>query len=226
MASLHTLHVEVNGQAQLRSVQPRQHLVDFIRNELGLKGSHLGCEHGVCGACTVEVDGRIVRGCLVLAAQVDGRRVETVETPTPSKTPRTDSQWNLHDHGMTYVPIEFARQLERESANAAEKIAALVRSLNHKDATIAELRETLAVADIVLCAIRDGYVSFEYDIAEVCNGIRAVLAYQRVDSLAGANGFLDLAWGDGLRGCRGSATTAHLAAHDIVDRHEEFLTLW
>ena len=69
MASLHTLHVEVNGQAQLRSVQPRQHLVDFIRNELGLKGSHLGCEHGVCGACTVEVDGRIVRGCLTLAVQ-------------------------------------------------------------------------------------------------------------------------------------------------------------
>ena len=72
MSSLQTLHVEVNGQPQMRSVAPRQHLVDFIRNELGLKGSHLGCEHGVCGACTVEVDGRIVRGCLTLAVQTQG----------------------------------------------------------------------------------------------------------------------------------------------------------
>lgn len=79
MASLQTLQVEVNGQPQVRSVAPRQHLVDFIRNELGLKGSHLGCEHGVCGACTVEVNGRIVRGCLTLAVQAQGGKVRTIE---------------------------------------------------------------------------------------------------------------------------------------------------
>ncbi|MFY8104722.1 MAG: (2Fe-2S)-binding protein [Ramlibacter sp.] len=79
MAELHTLHVEVNGREHQRSVQPRQHLVDFVRNELGLKGSHLGCEHGVCGACTVEVDGRIVRGCLTLAVQTQGCKVRTIE---------------------------------------------------------------------------------------------------------------------------------------------------
>jgi carbon-monoxide dehydrogenase small subunit len=79
MAPLLTLHVEVNGQLQQCSVQPRQHLVDFIRNDLGLKGSHLGCEHGVCGACTVEVDGRIVRGCLTLAVQTQGCKVRTIE---------------------------------------------------------------------------------------------------------------------------------------------------
>ncbi len=79
MAPLHTLQVEVNGQDQVLSVQPRQHLVDFLRNELGLKGSHLGCEHGVCGACTVEVDGRIVRGCLTLAIQTQGCKVRTIE---------------------------------------------------------------------------------------------------------------------------------------------------
>lgn len=79
MASLHTVEIVVNGQPQQRSVQPRQHLVDFVRNELGLKGSHLGCEHGVCGACTVEVDGRIVRGCLTLAVQVQGCTVRTIE---------------------------------------------------------------------------------------------------------------------------------------------------
>jgi carbon-monoxide dehydrogenase small subunit len=69
----------VNGVAVRCRVEPRQHLVDFLRDELGLTGSHTGCEHGVCGACTVRVDGQIVRGCLMLAVQADGCRVETVE---------------------------------------------------------------------------------------------------------------------------------------------------
>jgi aerobic-type carbon monoxide dehydrogenase small subunit (CoxS/CutS family) len=76
--------VKVNGQTLVRQVECRKHLVDFLREDCGLKGSHLGCEHGVCGACTVRLDGQIVRGCLVLAAQADGREVETVETTTPS----------------------------------------------------------------------------------------------------------------------------------------------
>lgn len=79
------IRVEVNGHLTVRDVECRRHLVDFLREDCGLKGSHLGCEHGVCGACTVRLDGDIVRGCLVLAAQADGRRVETVETPTPSR---------------------------------------------------------------------------------------------------------------------------------------------
>jgi carbon-monoxide dehydrogenase small subunit len=79
VADLHTIELTVNGQPQQRAVQPRTHLVDFVRNELGLKGSHLGCEHGVCGACTIEVDGRIVRGCLTLAVQAAGCRVRTIE---------------------------------------------------------------------------------------------------------------------------------------------------
>jgi len=76
---LHTIALTVNGQSQRHSVEPRQHLVDFVRGVLGLKGSHTGCEHGVCGACTVRLDGAIVRGCLVLAVQVDGKSVETIE---------------------------------------------------------------------------------------------------------------------------------------------------
>ena len=59
----------VNGVAVSRRVPARQHLVDFLREELGLTGSHIGCEHGVCGACTLRVDGEIVRGCLMLAVQ-------------------------------------------------------------------------------------------------------------------------------------------------------------
>jgi carbon-monoxide dehydrogenase small subunit len=69
----------VNGEAVSRRVEARRHLIDFLRLDLGLMGSHTGCEHGVCGACTVRVDGRIVRGCLVLAASLDGAAVETIE---------------------------------------------------------------------------------------------------------------------------------------------------
>src|SRR5215831_14985318 len=69
----------VNGARVRRSVPVRQHLVDFLRIELGLTGAHIGCEHGVCGACTVRVDGAVVRGCLILAVQCDGARVETIE---------------------------------------------------------------------------------------------------------------------------------------------------
>jgi carbon-monoxide dehydrogenase small subunit len=69
----------VNGEPVRESVEPRQTLVDFLREDLGLTGSHIGCEHGFCGACTVRVDGVIVRGCLMLAVQCDGARVETIE---------------------------------------------------------------------------------------------------------------------------------------------------
>ena len=73
------ISVIVNGFAVKRRVPARQHLIDFLREDLGLTGSHVGCEHGVCGACTVRVDGQIVRGCLTLAVQADGRRVDTIE---------------------------------------------------------------------------------------------------------------------------------------------------
>jgi aerobic carbon-monoxide dehydrogenase small subunit len=71
--------ITVNGETVNESVEARQTLVDFLRDELGLTGSHVGCEHGVCGACTVRLNGVIVRGCLTLAAQCDGAKVETIE---------------------------------------------------------------------------------------------------------------------------------------------------
>ena len=74
-----TITLTVNGERVTRRVEPRQHLIDFLRLELQLTGSHAGCEHGVCGACTVRVDGEIVRGCLFLAVQADGAAVETIE---------------------------------------------------------------------------------------------------------------------------------------------------
>ena len=74
----------VNGVEVTAEVEPRMHLVDFLREELHLKGPHLGCEQGACGACTVKVDGQIIRGCLYLAVQANGSVVETVEGLTKS----------------------------------------------------------------------------------------------------------------------------------------------
>ena len=73
------IRLTVNGDLITKTVNVRQHLVDFLRLELGLTGSHLGCEHGICGACSVWVDGLVVRGCLMLAVQADGGDVTTIE---------------------------------------------------------------------------------------------------------------------------------------------------
>jgi aerobic-type carbon monoxide dehydrogenase small subunit (CoxS/CutS family) len=91
------ISLTVNGTPVTRRVAARQHLVDFLRDELGLTGSHIGCEHGVCGACTVRVNGHIVRGCLMLAVQADGCRVDTVEGLSDSKELAT-LQKAFHEH--------------------------------------------------------------------------------------------------------------------------------
>jgi aerobic-type carbon monoxide dehydrogenase small subunit (CoxS/CutS family) len=76
---LATISVTVNGRSVRRAVEPRWLLSDFLREELGMTGTHVGCEHGVCGACTVLVNGRAVRSCLTLAVAVDGHEVTTIE---------------------------------------------------------------------------------------------------------------------------------------------------
>jgi carbon-monoxide dehydrogenase small subunit len=73
------ISLTVNGERVSERVEARKTLVDFLREDLALTGSHVGCEHGVCGACTVRVNGEIVRGCLMLAVQCDGATVETIE---------------------------------------------------------------------------------------------------------------------------------------------------
>ena len=77
--SMHQISITVNGQVVECEVEPRQHLGDVLRERLALRGTHLGCEHGVCGACTVLLDGEPVRSCLLLAVQADGAEVRTVE---------------------------------------------------------------------------------------------------------------------------------------------------
>jgi aerobic carbon-monoxide dehydrogenase small subunit len=79
MIEFRTIALTVNGEDVRETVDPRTSLVDFLRERLGLTGSHVGCEQGVCGACTVRLDGVTARGCLVLAVQCAGRKVETIE---------------------------------------------------------------------------------------------------------------------------------------------------
>jgi carbon-monoxide dehydrogenase small subunit len=123
----------VNGERVSRSVEARRHLIDFLRLDLGLTGSHAGCEHGVCGACTVRVDGEIVRGCLVLAVSLDGAEVTTIEGLSDSGEmadlqdafiARNAAQCGFCTPGMVMAAADIVR--------------------NHPNATRAEIREHLS----------------------------------------------------------------------------------
>lgn len=92
-----TISLTVNGEAVTATVPAREPLVDFLRGHLGLTGSHVGCAHGVCGACTLRVDGEAVRGCLMLAAQADGCSVDTIEGLTDAGA-LADLQDAFHRH--------------------------------------------------------------------------------------------------------------------------------
>ncbi len=101
MSELLPLRLTVNGQAYERQVEPRLLLSDFLRHELGLTGTHVGCEHGVCGACTILFDGQPVRSCLTLAIQANDRALTTVEGLAPSATELHPLQQAFVDaHGL------------------------------------------------------------------------------------------------------------------------------
>ena len=94
-----TVTLTVNGKRLTHEVETRAHLADFLRRELRLTGTHLGCEHGVCGACTVLVDGEAVRSCLMLAVQADGREVVTTEglaAPDGTLSALQQAFWEKH----------------------------------------------------------------------------------------------------------------------------------
>ena len=92
------LALTVNGRSVVEHVDDRLLLSDFLRHSLGLRGTHVGCEHGVCGACTVRVDGRAVRSCLMLAAQAEGCHVETVESLAAPEGPLSALQDAFRRH--------------------------------------------------------------------------------------------------------------------------------
>ena len=93
-----TVELEVNGAPVARTINVRRHLADFLRHDLGLTGTHVGCEHGVCGACTVLVDGQSVRSCLMLAVQAHGKAVTTIEGLAPAPGVLHALQAALHKH--------------------------------------------------------------------------------------------------------------------------------
>ena len=96
---IHSISLSVNGQPYSGEVEPRMLLSDYLRHELGLTGTHVGCEHGVCGACTVLLDGQPVRSCLMLAVQAEGHEVSTVEglaSSTDDLHPIQEAFWEAH----------------------------------------------------------------------------------------------------------------------------------
>ena len=126
----------VNGKRYERAVESRVNLADFLRHELGLKGTHVGCEHGVCGACTVLVDGASSRSCLMLAVQADGRSVETVEGVAQADGSLHPIQAALHAcHGLqcgycTPGVVMTLLELQRENASAPISESAVRKALS------------------------------------------------------------------------------------------------
>ena len=101
MSETRNIAVTVNGKRHEQQVEVRLTLADFLRQQLGLTGTHLGCEHGVCGACTVLLDGQSTRSCLMLAVQVNGREIATVEGLAPSPDALHPLQEAFRDnHGL------------------------------------------------------------------------------------------------------------------------------
>jgi len=152
------VRLTVNGEAVDRDVEARRALSDFLREDLGLTGTHVGCEHGVCGACTVLVDGWSARACLLLAAQCDGAAVTTIEglTPAAGLSPLQEAfrvchglQCGFCTPGMIVVAHEL---LERNPAPSE-----------------AEIREAIG-GNLCMCT---GYVTIVRAIALAARGNRA-----------------------------------------------------
>ncbi len=126
-SSLHTITLTVNGEAYEREVEPRLLLSDFLRHELGLTGAHVGCEHGVCGACTILFDGVPIRSCLTLAVQANGHDLTTVEGLAESEDdlhPLQQAFWEAHGLQCGFCTPGFLMTLVpflAENSNPSEK---------------------------------------------------------------------------------------------------------
>lgn len=134
--ALHTVRLTLNGRARSGQARPRLLLSDFLRHELGATGTHVGCEHGVCGACTVRIDGVAARACLTLAVQVDGRHVDTVEN-SPANDAVLDAlkaAFKRH-HALQCgfctagILMSSADWLQRQRANGQQPDEAAVRDM-------------------------------------------------------------------------------------------------
>jgi aerobic carbon-monoxide dehydrogenase small subunit len=144
--------VTVNGTQRTELVEPRRSLADFLRYDLGLTGTHVGCEHGVCGACTVLMNGRTVRSCLLFAVQTNGQQVLTIEGLAPSEDKLHPLQQAFHEH----------HALQCGFCTPGMLLSALELLRDNPAPTEAEVRQGLA-GNLCMCT---GYV----------NIVRAVLA--------------------------------------------------
>ena len=134
MSDVRTVRANINGQDHKTTVPVRKLLCDFLRDDLGLTGTHVGCEHGVCGACTVQIDGAPARSCLTLAVQADGAAIRTVEGLAPAPGRLSVLQQAFREH--------FALQCGFCTPGILMSMDAWLR--DHPDAGEDELREVLA----------------------------------------------------------------------------------
>ena len=129
MISTSTLRIQVNGRAYEHEVEPRKTLADFLRDDLGLKGTHLSCEHGFCGNCNVLLDGEAVRSCLMFAIQAAGRSVETVESLAGPGGELNDLQQAFTEHHAlqcgfcTPAMLLTAQEFLRENPGQTDELA-------------------------------------------------------------------------------------------------------
>jgi aerobic-type carbon monoxide dehydrogenase small subunit (CoxS/CutS family) len=150
--------ITVNGTEQRKQVVPRTHLIDFLRDGLGMRTARVGCEHGVCGACTVRLDGDIVRGCLVLAVQADGSEVETIDAAS-DRGDLSELQQAFHAHNALQCGFCTSGMLFTASALLEEQ----------PDATRAQVREYMS-GNYCRCT---GYHAIVDAICEVLEARRA-----------------------------------------------------
>src|SRR5438046_6926946 len=144
MPERHAISVRVNGRTYERTVEPRLLLTDFLRHHLRLTGTHVGCEHGVCGACTVIVDGAAVRSCLMLAVQAEGATVVTVEGLS-------------HDEGLTPLQASFRKHHALQCGFCTPGMITTAHALlsEEPDCDAARVREVLS-GNLCRCT---GYIS-------------------------------------------------------------------
>jgi carbon-monoxide dehydrogenase small subunit len=152
-----SIRLTVNGRGVEREISARRSLADFLREDLGLTGTHVGCEHGVCGACTVFVDGRSARSCLLFAVQLDGATVTTIEGLTPSEGLSPLQQAFCATHAMQCgfcTPGMIVTAAELLASNPAP--------------TPDEIREALA-GQLCMCT---GYVNIVRAVAQAAVALR------------------------------------------------------
>lgn len=157
----HTVNVVVNGRRRTGRAEPRTLLVDFLRHELDLFGTHVGCEHGVCGACTVIVDGRAVRSCTQYAVECEGARIDTVESLAADGALNTLQQ-AFHRH----------RALQCGFCTPGILMSATHFLREHPDPSEAEVREMLS-GHICRCT---GYYPIVAAILDAARGMRETKA--------------------------------------------------